>query len=68
MNERERMQEQIRFDIANNWLEENGTLRVFPFKNLPKCKIEFTRNEILTTVIGEDMVRLTIQLYYEVKD
>ena len=68
MNETERKQEQIDFENANNWLKANGKLEVFPFKDLAKFKIVFTKNESSTELIGEDLVRLTLQLHDEVKD
>lgn len=68
MNETERKQEQIDFENANNWLKANGKLEIFPFKDLAKFKIIFTKNESSTELIGEDLVRLTLQLYNEVRD
>jgi hypothetical protein len=68
MNEAIRKQEQLQYDIANNWLKANGKLEIFLFKDLAKLKIVFTKNESSTELIGEDVVLLTLQLYNEVKD
>lgn len=68
MTEKERMQEQLEYNIANNWLKANGKLETFHLNDLAKLKIIFTKNESSTELIGEDLIRLTLQLYSEVKD
>ena len=46
MTEKERTQEQLEYNIANNWLKANGKLVIFPFKDLAKFKIIFTKTNL----------------------
>ena len=68
MNIQESIQEQSQHEIAKKWLNENGKFEVFPFKGESNFKIVFKNNETKTELIGEDVVRLTLQLYNEVRD
>jgi len=68
MNESERKLEHIEYKNADNWLRSNGRFEVFPFKNQARFKIVFTKDEASTELIGEDLVKLTLQLLNEVKN
>jgi hypothetical protein len=68
MEEINRINENEQYDIAKQWLDNNGEFNVFPIKNETNFKIVFTKNETKTELIGEDLVRLTLQLYNEVKN
>lgn len=67
MNEEQRKQEDLEYKNADKWLRLNGNFEVFPFKNQPLFKIVFTKGDTSTEMTGEDLVRLTLQMYNEIK-
>jgi hypothetical protein len=68
MNEEQRKQEDSDYKNADNWLRLNGKFEVFPFKKQLLFKIVFTKDRTSTELIGEDLVRLTLQMFNEVKN
>jgi len=66
MNEEQRKQEDLEYENVDKWLRLNGNFEVFPFKNQPLFKIVFTKDGSSTELIGEDLVRLTIQMFNDV--
>lgn len=68
MKNDDRLQEQQLYSNAKQWLEENGVFEVFPFKESSKFKAVFTKESNVTELIGEDLIRITIQIYNEVYD
>lgn len=61
--------EQLLYDEAKKWLNENGDFKnTFTFiKDRSVIRLQFTKNEVLTTLEGDDLKTMTIQLYNEVK-
>lgn len=68
MKEINRINENEQYDYATQWLNDNGEFKVFPIKGETNFKIVFKKNETKTELIGEDLVRLTLQLYNELRD
>jgi hypothetical protein len=62
------MEEQLLFDNAKEWLTQNGVLKSFYSDSQLTFKVEFTRNNVVTTLEGEDLKKLTIELYNSVAD
>ena len=62
------MEEHIEFVRCDEWLRNNGTLRRFINAEERTVRIEFQSNnqEQKVEMTGEDVLRLTIQLYNEV--
>jgi len=68
MTEEQRKQEDLEYKNADKWLRLNGILEVFPFKNQPLFKIVFTKDSKSIELMGEDLVKLTLQMFNEVKE
>ncbi len=68
METHKRIQEQLQYEIAKKWLNENGKFEIFPFKEKALFKAVFTDKKGITEQNGEDLIRLTIQIYNEVNN
>jgi hypothetical protein len=67
MNEEQRKHEDSDYKSADNWLRLHGKFEVFPFKEKALFKVVFTDKNGTTEETGEDLVKLTIQIYNAVK-
>lgn len=68
MTEEQRKQEDLEYKNADKWLRLNGNFEVFPLKNQPLFKIVFTKDSKSIELMDEDLVKLTLQMFNEVKE
>lgn len=68
MKTHESIHEQSQYEIAKKWLNENGKFEVFPFKEKALFEAVFTEENGITEENGEDLIRLTIQIYNAVNN
>lgn len=68
MTEKQRIQEQTFFETAQKWLNENGTLKVNYMEDSLQYKVTFSNEIEQTELVGDDTLKLTIQIYNEVKN
>lgn len=66
MIEKKRKQEQEQYEIAKKWLEDNGEFKIITYKKTEKFKVIFSNKQSKTEQTGEDLLRLTIQIYNDV--
>ena len=67
MDEKQSIQEQLLFEQAKKWLIENGEFKIRPYKQKDLFQGVFKDKNGTIKETGEDVKRLTIQIYNDVK-
>lgn len=68
MMEINRINENEQYEIAKEWLTNNGVFKSYFIEARSVYKVEFTTDEETTVLEGQDLILLTIQLYNEFKN
>jgi hypothetical protein len=61
-----RMQEDFIYREAKKWLNENGVLTINHLENSQRYKVVFSNEKVNVELIGDDTIKLTIQIYNQV--
>ena len=61
-----RIQEDFIYREAKKWLNENGVLTISHLENSQRYKVVFSNEKINVELIGDDTIKLTIQMYNQV--
>ena len=68
MKEKQRIEEKTLYEEAKKWLTANGNLKVNYLEDSQKLKVTFSNEEENVELVGDDSLKLTIQIYNEVKN